>query len=325
MPKTGKTEGPHAANDNVEKPLPEMTAANDNVEGKHLREVERPEHEEGEMSNKALREMMGEIEEAPPGAVLFIAGVTSPRAWDERRSGHRAPAPAPRGAFFFSAGAPGPRGGEEGRGAPGGGASAQGYDEGFARKLESEEVVFITHDMMRGPTGSYENALVALEHAVKNNPGKKIVCDSNFLLQHHMFKPWEAEDSKEFGSLSTGKQSKESLERWLKDVSSDNPDAEAISKATMLEQRFAQSTKRLLDFGRRYLGGREMVFGLAADNVLALAFFVFATRGNLQPGAVRDVLGKFHGSKRAVQFIRIKDGKFITELEGRKFKARRVA
>jgi len=295
MPKTGKTEGPHAANDNVEKPLPEMTAANDNVEGKHLREVERPEHEEGEMSNKALREMMGEIEEAPPGAVLFIAGVTSPRAWDERRSGHGARA------------------------------SAQGYDEGFARKLESEEVVFITHDMMRGPTGSYENALVALEHAVKNNPGKKIVCDSNFLLQHHMFKPWEAEDSKEFGSLSTGKQSKESLERWLKDVSSDNPDAEAISKATMLEQRFAQSTKRLLDFGRRYLGGREMVFGLAADNVLALAFFVFATRGNLQPGAVRDVLGKFHGSKRAVEFIRIKDGKFITELEGRKFKARRVA
>ena len=284
--------------------LESQPLANDNLERKHLRDAadlppgesseQAPEAHE-EIRNKALRDMMSEIDEAPAGAVLFIGGVTSNEAWNESRTGvHRR-------------------------------ASAEGYDEKFAHRLERDDVVFVSHQTMRGTTGGESNALAALKSAIVSNPGKTIVCDSNFPLTEHIFKPFQEEIADKFEAFSTGKQSKGSLEKWLADVQSEPPDPEAVSKVALLEELFASSAGPLLDFYRRYLGGREMVFTLAADNPLALAFFVYATKGNLQPATVRDVLGKFHGSKRAVEFVRIKDGKFITELQGRGFRPRSAA
>lgn len=286
-----------------------MKAADDNIQGAHLLDAEKlplrekageeraPEGEEGreEIRNKALRDTMGEIDAAPPKAVIFIGGITSPRAWSEDRSGTRRRP------------------------------SARGYDKDFQQGLQKEDVFFVTHETVRGASGGFPNALVALKNAIKNHPNDKIVVDSNFLMQEFLYQPWKTEDAKEFDPFAVGKQTKTMLDRWMTDVQSGEPGA-TVSKSSLLEQRFQGSLRAMRNFSQEsFLNGRELVFGLAADNPLALAFLVYAAREHLEPADLREALRQFHSSKTATGFFKIgKDRKISTSLQGRHFRPHRV-
>jgi hypothetical protein len=288
-PKAGKREG--------------VSVANDNHEGTHLRDVselpgyERPKEERDEIHNKALREMMGEIKEAPKGAVMFIGGITSPRAWDERRSGVITRA------------------------------SAQGYDDSFAQRIGQKDVILVTHDSIYGSSGEYAHGLAAIEAAITDNPGKKIVIDSDLLLQKDLFTGWRAEDAKHFDALTTGKQSKHGLAEWLKDPEKIDPDADAVSKSSILEERFHATLEALSAFAKKpFMAGRELIVGGVNDNLLTLAFFSYAAKAHLDPRSQREALDKFEGEKTSTSFLRIMNanGKIQTRLGRKKFKARSI-
>lgn len=274
--------GPRAANDD---------AANDNF-------LKDNEHETAndnvDIDNKALRDVMKEIDEAEPGAIIFTGGVMNPQAWSE--SGVTTSTRA----------------------------SAQGADVAREALAQREDIYFVEHELLH-PTGdNYEHALAGLKRAIREHPEQKIVCDSNFLLTQNLFKPWKAEDAAGFDPLSRGKQNTDTLTQWLEDMADENTDPEEMLKSEVLEERFGAACQPLRDLSLTF-ANRPLVFSLALDNPLALAFLVFAAKDSLDPADIKAALRGFRASSRAVGFVQVQNGKFSAALGDKKFRARRLA